>query len=352
MSSGPTTLASALQRQADACAALGSKQYADLVAALRVDAEQGGLTDELLAHRPEDPLRDALVLRLLGAVHRIVLSGRSPALAARYRSAGGDGAPIPVSDFLETVSANRAEVEDALGQTVQTNEVGRCAALLPAFAEISRRTQLPLNMLEVGASAGLLSNWDRYSYDCFGSTYGPPKSAVRLTDRWDDPFDLHCPTSVIARASCDIAPLDVLDEPTRLRLLSFVWPDQSARFELLSRALEVARTHPPHVDSGDAAEWLAPRLAGRPTKCATIVFHSIVWQYLPRATKDAMRATLASEGSQANADRPSAWIRMEPAGPVADVRITYWPGGIEHRIAETTYHGMNVRIPQPSDERS
>ena len=183
-------LCEALERQARACEALGSWQYAQLIEDLIVDVRASGITWALLSARPEDPLRDALVLRYLGAVHRIVLRGDATGLAAFYPSAGGRALPIPTDLFLETVVAHRDEVEDGLAATVQTNEVGRCAALVPAFAAACRRFRLPLNMVEVGASGGLLSNWDHYWYDCFGQTAGEESSAVRFTNRWTDPFTL------------------------------------------------------------------------------------------------------------------------------------------------------------------
>jgi len=279
-------------------------------------------------------------------VHQIVLRGDAPLLAARYPSAGGDGGTIETETFLAAVRDHRDEVVAALGRTVQTNEVGRCAALVPAFAQVSRSTGLPLHMLEIGASAGLLSNWDRYWYDCFGSTTGDPSSPVRFTDRWAHPFDLSGITAVVSRAACDIAPLDALDRESRLRLLSFVWPDQRARFEQLTSALAVAAHHPPAVDPADAAEWLAVQLAQRPEHAVTVVFHSIVWQYLPRATKEHMRALLHEHGAEATTSRPLAWVRMEPAGSVADVRVTLWPDADERVIATTSYHGADVRSGQ------
>ncbi len=343
MSTAEPTLVEAMRRQATACRALGSTQYADLIEALIDDVSRNGLTHELLANRPESPLRDAVVLRYLAAIHRVVLRGDVPALAARYPSTGGDGSHIPLDAFLETVAAFRAEVVDALGRTVQTNEVGRCAALVPAFAQFSRRQPLPLTMLEIGASGGLISNWDRYAYDCFGSLAGDRSSSVRFTDNWIDPFDLAGLTPVVLRSGCDIAPLDITEPAARLRLLSFVWPDQSRRFELLRSAIAIAEQHTPGVDTADAGDWLAEALPGRAGGTATIVFHSIVWQYLPRPTKDRVREVLLAEGERATEDNPIAWIRLEPAGDRADVRMTTWPGGHECRVALSSYHGMEVQ---------
>ena len=51
-----------------------------------------------------------------------------------------------------------------LRRSTQTNEVGRLATLLPAFAEAEGRSGRPLALLEVGASAGLCLVPDRVGY--------------------------------------------------------------------------------------------------------------------------------------------------------------------------------------------
>lgn len=345
MATGEPSLTDALGRQAEACRQLGSVQYADLITDLISDIERGGLTHQMLHGRPEAPLRDAVVLRYLAAVHRVVLRGDAPDLALRYPSAGGDGGRIDLADFLAVVDTFRDEVSDALGRTVQTNEVGRCTSLLPAFAEVARRHPMPLATLEIGASGGLISNWDRYGYNCFGSSAGDPLSVLQFTDNWDDHFDLSGITTVQTRRACDIAPLDVSDPEAQLRLLSFVWPDQQRRFDNLRAALMIAKDHPVRVDRGDAGDWLAEMLTRRAAGTTTIVFHSIVWQYLPRATKERVRDVLRSEGEGASAERPIAWVRLEPAGDHPDVRMTTWPGSEETVIAHSSYHGANVRRP-------
>ena len=112
---------------------MGSALYARLLAGLEADHAAGGLTTQLLEGRSERPIHEAVVLRLLGAAHRLVLEGRAPELARFYPSAGGTDEGDPTPAFLAAVAAHRPEVEAAMTRGVQTNEVGRAAVLAPGL---------------------------------------------------------------------------------------------------------------------------------------------------------------------------------------------------------------------------
>jgi hypothetical protein len=286
-------------------------------------------------------------LRVLGGLHRIVLEGRAPELGARYPTVDGDGdADAMWPAFLALVAARPPEVLDALTHPVQTNEVGRSSALVGGFLTVARETGLPLRVLEVGSSAGLNLRFDHYRYESDGAGFGPADSPVRFVDRWPagvPPFD--APLVVAERAGCDRDPIDPTTEAGRLTLLSYVWPDQDERFHLLERALDVARAVPAEVTRADLVDWMGERLAVAVPGLATVVFHSIVWQYLPDEARDAVRRILDEAGGRASADAPLAWLRLEPRPPslgTPELRLTQWPGGGERVLATATFHAGPV----------
>jgi hypothetical protein len=342
------TVAEALAYQQRACAAMGCGVYDRLLGGLAADYGAGGLTAELLDGRTDRPIHDALPLRLLGAVHRIVLEERAPELARYYPSAGGNDPGDPTPAFLDVAATHRPEVEAGLGRGVQTNEVGRAAVLAPGFALVARRTGRPLRLREVGSSAGLLLRWDRYRYVAGDTELGDPDSPLVFDDVWiDAPPDLSGPVTVADRRGCDVAPIDALGEEGRLTLLSFVWPDQLARFERLRIALDLARDAPVTIDAADAGAWVEAEVAQAAPGATTIVFHSIVLQYLPTDSRRRMRAALEAAGEHATAEAPLAWLRMEPAGELADLRLTSWPGGEEEVLATAGFHGAPVHWRPP-----
>jgi hypothetical protein len=280
----------------------------------------------------------------MGSVHRLVLRGEAPELARTYPSAGGHSDPAAAWPALTALIEERFEAVDAgIERPVQTNEVGRAAALVGGFLEVARTTGLPLRVFEVGASAGLNLRWDRFFYESRGATWGPPASPVRLCSYNSDrplPFDVDA--RVVDRAGCDAAPVDPGTDDGRLTLLSYVWPDQINRIRLLRAALTVAATTPAPVERAEAVAWTTERWHGE-AGAATVLFHSIVMQYLPDDRRAAFKQLVRQRGPGATPTAPLAWLRLEPAGHEAALRLTLWPGGTDATLATCGFHGQNVR---------
>jgi hypothetical protein len=161
--SAQPTLMRRLADQGRWCGLLGSPLYEHLLARAVADVEAGGPVSAVLAGHEHDAEDSALALRLMGAVHRVVLEGRAPELARHYPSAGGAaGIAAAWEAFRATVDRERDALRELVERPVQTNEVARCAALLGGFLAVADATRLPLRLLELGASAGLHLRFDRY----------------------------------------------------------------------------------------------------------------------------------------------------------------------------------------------
>jgi hypothetical protein len=345
MSEAQHTIADRLRWQGGWCERLGSPLYTAILDRTAEDVEKGGAAWELLAGREREPARAFLALRLTGAVHRLVLMGRLPELAAFYPSAGGqvDLEQGP-KRFVEVLGDHADEITTHLDRPVQTNEVGRCTGLIGGFLVVAAETRLPLTVLEVGASAGLNLRFDRFRYASGGAGWGDPESPVRFEDIFDGaapPFD--APLSVTERRGCDASPLDPRSEEDRLTLMSYVWPDQEGRFELLRAALEIAASDEVTVERAGAAEWARRMLAERRQGVATVLYHSVVVQYLPAEEGAALHDAITEAGRQATSDAPFAWLFLEPGEEEADVRLTTWPGGEERLLARAGFHSRRVR---------
>jgi hypothetical protein len=284
-----------------------------------------------------------LALRLMGAVHRLVLQGEAPALGREYPSAGGRPSERAWQVFRSTLEQHAASLPDAIRRPVQTNEVGRSAALLGGFLAVALETALPLRLREIGASAGLNLRWDRYRYDTPDGSWGDPASPVHLRGFLaGGRLPLEAPVDVLERRGCDARPVDPTTDDGRLTLLSFVWPDQLDRVDLLRGALTTARTMPAIVDRDDAGAWLERRLRPVPGS-ATVVFHSVVWQYLGTEGQERVRTAIEASGEHADPNSPVTWLRLEAGGDEVEVRMTHWPGGRDRLLATAGWHGRAVR---------
>jgi hypothetical protein len=202
-----TTVEGWLRYQSFACGHVGSPLYEDILARAADDFEARGPTWRLLAGHDNDPGGSALALRLMGAVHRLVLEGSAPGLAERYAATDGDGERTWEA-FRATLEERLAELRPLIERPVQTNEVGRCAALLPGFLTVAERSGLPLRMLEVGTSAGLNLGWSEYRYEAEGFAWGPADSPLQIVFELSGGEIPAVPATVAERAGCDAAPVD------------------------------------------------------------------------------------------------------------------------------------------------
>ncbi len=332
------TAVAALRWQARSCAG-SSPLYGALLARLADDADAGGPTAAVLEGHDDDSRGSALGLRLMAALHRAVLERRAPRLALHYPSVGGDGdADLAWPAVRDLLAEQPEQVRADLDRPCQTNEPGRAAALLLGLLHVARtRGRQRLRLLEIGASAGLNLRVDAYRIGALG----PPDSPCRLVDPWEGPAPAATAYQLVERRGCDPAPVDATSAEGRLALTSSVWADQPARFGRLRGALAVAASVPAVVDRAGAAAWLRGRLAEpQPAGVVTVVWHSIVRQYVEAAEWADVEAQLAAAGPSVE------HLAMEPE-PHEAIPVTV--GGV--RIAVAGPHGPPVRAlapPSPS----
>jgi hypothetical protein len=196
-----------------------------------------------------------------------------------------------------------------LARYTQTNEPGRCAALLTALDTVEG----PIGLVEVGSSAGLCLYPDRYSYEFDGRPVGA-RSVVHLTCTTSGsvPVPDRLP-EVVARVGVDHNPLDPADTDDRAWLRALIWPgpDAAARLERLDAAAGIAASEPATVLTGDLLDRLPDALALLPADCTPVVVHTAVLMYLERARRAEFVALVGSLGVR--------WIAQEAPGVVPGI---------------------------------
>jgi len=332
--------------QARSCAAMGSPLYAHLLERAAADCEEHGPTWSVLRSHVAPGRGDALALRFMAAVHRLVLEGRAPRLTGFYPSVGGSGAVDGAWEaFRATLEDHDEDLAPLVARRCQTNEVGRSAALLVGLFTVARDTGLPLRLREVGASAGLNLRCDHFRVGGGGVAVGDPDSPVDLSSHWRRPPPwTPAPLEVVDRRGCDLAPVDPATEDGRLTLTASVWADQGDRHARLRGALELARQVPAGVDQASLDRWTRVQLAEPRDGVATVVLHSVVLEYLDDPARTAFVSTLRDAGARATPDRPLAWVRLEPLSRLRHhgVQVDLWPQGTSRTLARCGAHGTDV----------
>jgi hypothetical protein len=299
----------------------GSKLYAALARSLADDPMVARIVGE------HDALWEA-PLRLFGGVHYLELSG-----VVQH----------PWPKLRGVLEANRDWLARFVAEhPVQTNEVQRSWGLLPGFLTVADGR--PLDLVELGPSAGLNLFWDRYRYRYGDRTWGAKDAPLELSgdaEGGPPPELLEVKVNIRRRSGIDRRPVDVTTDHGARLLEAFVWADQATRLERVRRAVEIVRADPPRLMEGDFVEVLPALLAERDLDALTVVFHSASIMYVSEEDRARVRETLEAEGERGSL----AWVSYEytEAGRLSfALDVQSWPGEPQ-RLARLDGHGNELQ---------
>ena len=340
----------AIEWQAQHSEKAGAVCTARVIRALLPVLETETATGRRIANWHGLTLEDAVPLRFAGGLHSLLVSGEDKRLEPIYLGLETDQATIDAL-VVELVETYDHRLLPWLDRPPQTNEVGRSASIVVGLLWLSGRLGSKFGLNEIGASAGINTMLERYRYELGGVETGPQTSPIQIAPEWRGEAPPSSglsggPSSGIEIVSiwgCDRDPIDLANPAQAERLKSYVWPEATARMARIDAAIRLATEQPPELVKMDAAEWVPlmleePQLEG----VTRVLFHSIVWQYIPAAGRDAITAAMEAAGAKATTDRPLAWIMLETNRETFrhELRVKYWPGGEDWRLlAEAHPHG-------------
>lgn len=306
-------------------------------------------TATALARRMRDwpglSLEDAMPLRVAGGLHWLHLSGADARLAPIYAGEVTDQAAV--DEIVAAVAITwDAKLEPWLDSPPQTNEAGRSSSIMAGLLWLSQRLGPRFEMNEIGASAGVNTMMERYHYDLGGVFVGPSGSPMRLKPEWRGPPPPQAPVEIVAIRGCDVAPVNLADPAEALRLKAYVWVDAQERMARIEAATRLAAEKPVLLERKDAASFVEERLAAPQDPGVTrVLYHSVMWQYLPETTRRAITTAMEQAGTRATRDKPLAWVRLETNRATFrhELSIRFWPGGAEAvTLSEAHPHGAWV----------
>jgi hypothetical protein len=329
----------------------GAPATAQVIRALAGVRASDTATGRRIASWPGLTLKDAMPLRIAGGFHHLLLSGADDRLAAVYAGAVTDQAAIDAL-VLDLTHKFDAQLLPWLDGPPQTNEAGRSASIMAGLLWCAQRVRSPrFDLFELGASAGVNTMIERYFFRLGTTEVGPAGSPMRIVPEWRGASPPAPPPgfAITAVKGCDIAPINLADPAAALRLKAYVWPDAGERMARIDAAIALAGVQPPDLVAADAGDFAAAMLA-RPTEPGTarVMFHSIMWQYMPAATQARITKVFEAEGAAATPATPLGWIALEtdPATFRHELRVRLWDGashqGEEHLLSHAHPHGAWV----------
>lgn len=307
--------------------------YRRLAEGCAADDEVAGL---LLRARPGQ----GRPILLFAAVHEWVLRRPTSELARWYAtvtSADELAEDDPWPTFRRTVLDHRDELEAVIAtRATQTNEVNRsvlvAVLLAAACADVPG---VPVRLVELGSSAGLLLTPDLHRITIGDAVVGDPDSPVRVAGdvRGGSGPDLSGFPPVFAdRVGIDRDPVPVTDPDGVRWLEACLWPDEPWRVERFRAAVTLARTDPPRLVAADMLDGLAAVVAEPADGWADgsdsdagdehlVVMNLWSLTYVARERRDAVLAIL----TDAARDRPAVtWVHAEPPDGVPGVEPPHW----------------------------
>ncbi|HUG09098.1 MAG TPA: DUF2332 domain-containing protein [Acidimicrobiia bacterium] len=278
--------------------ATGSPLYSHLMDVLAGDDQLMRVLNRI-EHKPQPNV-------LLAGIHALLMQDPAQKLARHYPDLIDDPGPVQqvARPFREFVLEHEAQLVE-IGRTrhTQTNEVGRCTALLPAIWETDLRR---FHLIDLGASAGLNLAIDRYHYRWDGLEWGPRSRVTlecSLRGRAPAPKEIE----VLSRTGLDLNPLDPSDPDDVLWLEALIWPEQTDRRRRLQAAFRMYADVEVDLVAGDAVETLGATLSRLPGDEPVVVMHSFALnQFSPE-----QRSIVDEQLTAARRQRPLWRVSME-----------------------------------------
>ena len=178
----------------------------------------------------------------LAAVHYLLLKNQDEQLARYYPSIQRNHfSEIPFELFKAFCFDNKNEIKKIIStRIVQTNAISRCSYLMPIFSKIIAEENKPTTIIDIGTSAGLTLNFDKYEYWYNGKKVtGKSNVLVKCRTIESSIPDIYPITQPLQKIGIDQKPIDPTDKDDILWLKALVWPDQLERFVTMDEALKL-----------------------------------------------------------------------------------------------------------------
>ena len=287
---------------------------------------------------------------LFAAVQYLLLKGIEHPLFAHYpiMESAVQSDRSAFADFRDFCFRHSDSIIELIrSRRTQTNVVRRCTCLLPAFSLVSQESGLPLALIDIGASAGLNLNFDRYyyRYQSHGNkvaNWGSERSRIHLEAELNgsSSFPSLAPIiSVASRNGIDLNPVDLTNPDQLLWLRSLIWPEHVERHQQLIDAATEFTNSDIRMHAGDATEVLPGLMASIPAEHALVVYSTIALYQFPTESRQRLSQSLTTVSE----NRPVWQIALEGSEPT--LSLTRYRDGVSDTeiLADASPHGWWIK---------
>jgi hypothetical protein len=243
---------------------------------------------ELASHGIEG----GLPVHLFASVHYLLRRNPDDPLSGYFATLNNP--PLPPEqvypNFARYCREHRDEIRELLAtRMVQTTFVVRCGALMAMMSRVAEEAGGPLNLVELGCSAGILLTFDKYAYAPKGRGRIGPADAPLTVEFELQGGALPRIAEVGKRVGIDLNPIDVRSEDERRWILSLCFPELLGEAAQLVTAMDVVAATDISFIRGDGLALLPDVLAEMPDPLC--IYHSAalyLWSPEARAALEAL----------------------------------------------------------------
>jgi len=323
----------------------------------RLGAEDSDIV-ELACHA----MASAPPVHLFTAVHYLLLGGIDDPLARYFPTLAEK--PLPPEDiwpiFRRFCLAHREELLGLIRtRPVQMTYVERCRNVVAPLSYVADLAGEPLNLIEIGCSAGVLLTFARYAYEMReGERIGPADAPFLLKGDLSGGPALRIPR-IGKRVGMDLNIINPGIEEDRRWMLATCFPELLDEQKRLAQAMDLVAASDITWLEGDALARMDEALALVPDPVC--VFHSACLFYWPPQAKAALDELLCeasrtrsiyrfgSEPSerydeQMSGRKGSDEIRKSD-GPNGEITFTLYEGGaMDRKVLAQSYATLGKTI--------
>lgn len=222
------------------------------------------------------------------SVHYLLLNSPNEELASFYPSIRKNHqSNLPFELFKDFCMRNKEQIKEIEGtKIVQTNAFNRCAYLMPILSH--HFSDQEINIIDIGTSAGLTLNMDKYEYYYDGKYFmGDSQVKIRSEIREGKIPNVQGIIKINKKIGIDQNPLDLKISENSNWLKALIWADKTDRIRNIEAAIEVAQDENIQFEKKATVEEFEKVINDQEIEIPLVVYHTnALYQFTKQERKE------------------------------------------------------------------